>query len=35
MKTTIFSTHKFEEPYLLAANKGKHELNLLELRLTE
>jgi D-lactate dehydrogenase len=35
MKTTIFSTHKFEEPHLLAANKGKHELNLLELRLTE
>jgi D-lactate dehydrogenase len=35
MKTTVFSTHKFEEPYLVAANKGKHELNLLDVRLTE
>ena len=35
MKTTVFSTHKFEEPHLLTANKGKHELNLLEVRLTE
>lgn len=35
MKTTVFSTHKFEEPHLVAANKGKHELNLLDVRLTE
>ena len=35
MKTTVFSTHKFEEPHLLSSNKGKHELNLLEVRLTE
>ena len=35
MKTTVFSTHKFEEPHLVTANKGKHELNLLEVRLTE
>tara|TARA_R110002096_G_scaffold309676_1_gene504353 strand:- start:1737 stop:2732 length:996 start_codon:yes stop_codon:yes gene_type:complete len=35
MKTTLFSTHKFEEPHLVSANKGKHELNLLEVRLTE
>ncbi|MAL61071.1 MAG: hydroxyacid dehydrogenase [Flavobacteriaceae bacterium] len=35
MKTTIFSTHKFEEPYLVKANNGKHQLKLLESRLTE
>ena len=35
MKTTIYSTHKFEEPYLLKANDGKHQLKLLESRLTE
>lgn len=35
MKTTVFSVHKFEEAYLISANNGKHELNLLELRLTE
>lgn len=35
MKTSIFSTHKFEEPYLLKANDGKHQLKLLESRLTE
>tara|TARA_R110002050_G_scaffold271612_3_gene415155 strand:- start:43137 stop:44126 length:990 start_codon:yes stop_codon:yes gene_type:complete len=35
MKTTVFSTHKFEEPYLVSANKSNHELNLLEVRLTE
>lgn len=34
MKTTVFSTHKFEESHLLFANKGKHELNLFETRLT-
>ncbi|MBK5244936.1 MAG: 2-hydroxyacid dehydrogenase [Eubacteriaceae bacterium] len=35
MKTTIFSTHKFEEPYLVSANNSKLELILLEVRLTE
>ena len=35
MKTTVFSTHKFEEPYLTSANDGKHELKLLEERLSE
>ncbi len=35
MKTTVFSTHKFEEPYLVKANDGKHQLKLLESRLTE
>lgn len=35
MKTTVFSTHKFEESHLVSSNKGKHELNLLEVRLAE
>jgi len=35
MKTTVFSAHKFEEPHLISANKGKHELNLLDVRLAE
>jgi D-lactate dehydrogenase len=35
MKTTIYSTHKFEEPYIIKANNGKHQLKLLEIRLTE
>lgn len=35
MKTTVFSTHKFEEPYLVKANDGKHQLKLLESRLTQ
>tara|TARA_R110000765_G_scaffold9911_1_gene30791 strand:- start:1143 stop:2141 length:999 start_codon:yes stop_codon:yes gene_type:complete len=35
MKTTVFSTHKFEEPYLTSANESKHELKLLEARLSE
>ena len=35
MKTTVFSTHKFEEPYLVKANNDKHQLKLLESRLTE
>ncbi|MDT0691412.1 2-hydroxyacid dehydrogenase [Salegentibacter sp. F188] len=35
MKTTVFSTHKFEEPYLVKANNGTHQLKLLESRLTE
>ncbi|RYH75848.1 2-hydroxyacid dehydrogenase [Flavobacteriaceae bacterium 144Ye] len=35
MKTTIFSTHKFEESYLVKANNSKHQLKFLENRLTE
>ncbi|MBL87640.1 MAG: hydroxyacid dehydrogenase [Winogradskyella sp.] len=35
MKTTVYSTHKFEAPYLMKANDGKHHLKLLEVRLTE
>ena len=35
MKTTIYSTHKFEEPYIIKANNGKHQLKFLENRLTE
>lgn len=35
MKVTIFSTHKFDRPSLETANGGKHELNFLEVRLTE
>ncbi|WP_166961664.1 2-hydroxyacid dehydrogenase [Yeosuana marina] len=35
MKTIIFSIHRFEEPYIIEANKGKHQLKLLENRLTE
>mgnify|MGYP001346592152 CR=1 FL=1 len=26
MKTTVYSTHKFEAPYLMKANDGKHHL---------
>lgn len=35
MKTTVFSTHKFDRPSLETANNGRHELNFLEVRLTE
>ncbi len=35
MKTTIFSTHKFDKPSLIKANNGKHELYFLEYRLTK
>lgn len=35
MKVAVFSAHKFEEEYLIKANAGKHELVLLETRLTE
>ncbi|MCM4164880.1 MULTISPECIES: 2-hydroxyacid dehydrogenase [unclassified Arenibacter] len=35
MKTTVFSTHQFEKPYLESANNDTHELKLLEVRLTE
>lgn len=34
MKTTVFSIHQFEETQLQTANNGKHELKLLENRLT-
>ncbi|MGB3345148.1 MAG: hypothetical protein WBA61_14665 [Aequorivita sp.] len=34
MKTSIFSAHKFEEPYLVKANNNKHQLKLIESRLT-
>jgi len=35
MKTTIFSTHKFDKPSIENANNGKHKLNFLEFRLTK
>jgi D-lactate dehydrogenase len=35
MKTAVFSAHKFERDYLLAANNGKHELKLLETHLSK
>jgi D-lactate dehydrogenase len=35
MKTTVFSTHKFDKPYLVSRNNRMHDLNLLEARLTE
>lgn len=34
MKITVFSAHKFEESYLIKANSKKHQLKLLESRLT-
>lgn len=34
MKTTVFSIHQFEETQIQKANQGKHELKLLENRLT-
>ena len=34
MKTTVFSTHKFEEPYLVKANNDVHQLKVLENNLT-
>tara|TARA_E500000318_G_C3555120_1_gene210727 strand:+ start:718 stop:1644 length:927 start_codon:yes stop_codon:yes gene_type:complete len=34
MKTTIFSTHKFDKPSIENASNGKHTLNFLEFRLT-
>lgn len=34
MKVATYSTHRFEKEYLLQANKGKHELLLLEARLS-
>jgi D-lactate dehydrogenase len=35
MKVAVFSTHKFERDYLLQANDEKHDLVLLEERLSE
>ncbi len=35
MKTTIYSTHKFDRPSLEKANNGKHNIQWLEVRLTE
>lgn len=35
MKVAVFDTHKFDRDALIAANKSKHELRFLELRLTE
>ena len=35
MKTTIYSTHKFDKPSIVNANNGKHQLNFLEFRLTK
>ena len=34
MKTAVFSTHKFERDYLIAANNLRHELNFLEVSLS-
>ncbi|QHI36588.1 D-lactate dehydrogenase [Kordia antarctica] len=35
MKTTVFSTHKFEEPYIIKANNDNHNLKMLTSRLSE
>lgn len=35
MKVTVYSTHKFEKEYLIAANANHHELSFLDMRLTE
>ena len=35
MKTAVFSIHKFEKEYLLQANAEKHDLVLIEARLSE
>ncbi len=35
MKVAVFSIHKFEKDYLLNANAGKHDLAMIEARLTE
>jgi len=35
MKVAIYSIHKFEQSYLLEANHGKHELVLIDARLSE
>lgn len=35
MRTTVFSIHKFEKEYLLQANADRHDLILIEARLSE
>ena len=35
MKAAVYSIHQFEKPYLLEANDGKHELVLIDARLSE
>ena len=35
MKVTVFSTHPFDKPSLVTANRNRHELNFLDVRLTE
>lgn len=35
MKTAVFSSHKFEKPFLEQANNGMHELTYMDTRLTE
>ncbi len=35
MKTAIFSSHKFEKPFLEQANNGKHKLIFFDTRLTQ
>lgn len=35
MKTAIFSSHKFEKPFLIQSNKAGHELLFFDMRLTQ
>ena len=35
MKVAIYSIHKFEKEYLLSANSNKHDLVLIESRLSK
>ena len=35
MKAAVYSIHQFEKPYLLEVNDGKHELVLIDARLSE
>ena len=35
MKTTVYSTHKFDRPSLEKANGEKHDIQWLDIRLTE
>ena len=35
MKVTNYSTHKFDKPSLEKANAGKHDIQWLDVRLTE
>jgi len=34
MKTAVFSSHKFEKPFLEQANKGRHEMHFLNVKLS-